>query len=102
MKESTPADSLITRLRRIEGQVRGIQRMLEESRDCGDVLTQIMAARSGIEQVGLLLMDYHIENCLLGDMAGEARLRNLQDALRMWFRFGLPVEQGEESPVQGE
>ena len=102
MKEGTPADSLITRLRRIEGQVRGIQRMLEEGRDCEDVLTQIMAARSGIEQVGLLLMDHHIENCLLGNMTSDPRLRNLQQALRMWLRFGLPVEQGEEEPVQGE
>jgi DNA-binding FrmR family transcriptional regulator len=102
MKESSSADSLITRLRRIEGQIRGIQRMLEEGRDCEDVLTQIMAARSGIDQVGLLLMDHHIEKCLLSSMSGDPGLRNLQQALRMWLRFGLPVDQGEGAPVQSE
>ncbi len=102
MTEGTSAENLITRLRRIEGQVRGIQRMLDEHRDCEDVLTQIMAARSGIEQVGLLLMDHHIENCLLGNMASDPGLRNLQKALRMWLRFGLPVEPGEEAAGQGD
>jgi DNA-binding FrmR family transcriptional regulator len=98
MVESTSAEELITRLRRIEGQVRGLQRMLEEGRECEDVLTQIMAVRSGIDQVGLLLMDHHIDTCLLGSMDAEAGLRNLQRALRMWLRFGIPSSPGEETP----
>jgi len=98
MVESTSAEELITRLRRIEGQVRGLQRMLEEGRECEDVLTQIMAVRSGIDQVGLLLMDHHIDTCLLGSMDAEAGLRNLQRALRMWLRFGIPSSSGEETP----
>jgi DNA-binding FrmR family transcriptional regulator len=97
MVESTPAEALITRLRRIEGQVRGLQRMLEEGRECEDVLTQIMAVRSGIDQVGLLLMDHHIDTCLLGGMGAEAGLRNLQRALRMWLRFGIPSSPDEEA-----
>ena len=97
VEEATPAESLLTRLRRIEGQVRGIQRMLEEGRVCEDVLTQIMAVRSSIDQVGLLLMDYHIEKCL-GGMAPEAALRDLQRALRMWLRFGAPSGPEESFP----
>ena len=91
------AEGLITRLRRIEGQVRGLQRMLEQGRECEDVLTQIMAVRSSIDQVGLLLMDRHIETCLLGSADAEAGLRNLQRALRMWLRFGVPSSPDEES-----
>lgn len=98
MVESTSAEGLITRLRRIEGQVRGLQRMLEEGRECEDVLTQIMAVRSSIDQVGLLLMDRHIDTCLLGSTNAEASLRNLQRALRMWLRFGVPSSPEEESP----
>ncbi len=85
------AETLLARLRRIEGQIRGIHRMLSEGRMCEDVLTQLMAARSGLDQVGLLIMDHHIENCLLSGLPSEAGLRNLQQALRLWLRFGAPT-----------
>jgi DNA-binding FrmR family transcriptional regulator len=96
MVESTSAEGLITRLRRIEGQVRGLQRMLEQGRECEDVLTQIMAVRSSIDQVGLLLMDRHIDTCLVGSADAEGGLRNLQRALRMWLRFGIPSGPDED------
>jgi len=102
MVESTTAEELITRLRRIEGQVRGLQRMLETDRKCEDVLTQIMAVRSGIDQVGLLLMDHHIDTCLLDNVGAEAGLRNLQRALRMWLRFGIPSSPDEEARPPGD
>lgn len=86
--EPESTESLLARLRRIEGQVRGIHRMVAEDRLCEDVLTQLMAARSGLDQVGLLLMDHHIEHCLSGDVPEEDGLRNLQSTLRMWLRFG--------------
>src|SRR3972149_6789406 len=90
MSQQTTVDTeaLLARLRRIEGQIRGIHRMVAEDRMCEDVLTQLMAARSGLDQVGLLIMDHHIEHCLVANDPGEASLRNLQDALRMWLRFG--------------
>lgn len=87
--ESTDKD-VIVRLRRIEGQVRGIQRMIEEDRACEQMLTQVMAVRAGVDQVGLLLLETHIENCLLKDLeADTARLDELRDTLKMWARFGL-------------
>ncbi len=89
VKAQSPIENMLTRLRRIEGQVRGVQRMLEESRECEDVLTQLMAIRSGIEQVGLLMMDVHLERCLLGGFpAGSAQVQALREALRAWVRFG--------------
>jgi CsoR family transcriptional regulator, copper-sensing transcriptional repressor len=81
-------EAILTRLRRIEGQIRGIHRMLEEDRVCEDVVTQLMAARSSLDQAGLLIIDHHIDRCLVADHPSEDALRNLRQALRMWFRFG--------------
>jgi DNA-binding FrmR family transcriptional regulator len=84
-------EAILARLRRIEGQIRGIHRMLADERVCEDVLTQLMAARSGLDQVGLLIMDQHIDNCLMAGVPTDQGLENLQSALRMWLRFGAPA-----------
>jgi CsoR family transcriptional regulator, copper-sensing transcriptional repressor len=82
--------SLTPRLRRIEGQVQGIQRMLDSARDCEEVLTQIMAVRSSLDQVGLLLMENHIENCLVNKLPADSpATREIADVLKSWARFGL-------------
>ena len=82
--------SVSTRLRRIEGQVQGLQRMLESGRECEEVLTQIMAVRSSLDQVGLLLMERHIEQCVLRDLPADLPVtRDLGDVLKSWARFGL-------------
>ena len=97
MEPQSPTDNMLTRLRRIEGQVRGVQRMLEENRECEDVLTQLMAIRSGIEQVGLLMMDVHLERCVLRDSpADSAQVQALRDALRAWIRFGAAIPESGE------
>jgi DNA-binding FrmR family transcriptional regulator len=56
--------ALITRLRRIEGQARGIQRLVEEEAYCLDVLQQVEALSAAADQVGLLLLEDHIDGCL--------------------------------------
>jgi len=82
--------SVATRLRRIEGQVQGLQRMLEGGRECEEVLTQIMAVRSSLDQVGLLLMERHLERCIMRDEPPDSPLaKDLRDALKSWARFGL-------------
>lgn len=81
-------EALLNRLRRIEGQIRGIHRMLAEDRVCEDVVTQLMAARSSLDQVGLLIIDRHIDRCLVGRSDPAEALENLQNALRLWLRFG--------------
>ena len=91
VKTNPEADkALTTRLRRIEGQVQGLQRMLEGGRDCEEVLTQIMAVRSSIDQVGLLLMERHIDRCLLGGLPDDSQItQEVSEALKAWARFGL-------------
>jgi DNA-binding FrmR family transcriptional regulator len=91
---TTPSleSDISTRLRRIEGQVRGIQKMLDEGRDCEDMLTQAMATRSALDQVGSRLMEYHLNRCLLdGFDCDEEQMERLRQALRLWTRFGQPA-----------
>jgi DNA-binding FrmR family transcriptional regulator len=98
-RSSSETETLLTRLRRIEGQIRGIQRMLEEGRGCEDVLTQLTAARSALDQVGLLLMDWHIERCVLGGLPpDEPRVQALREALKTWTRFRLLPGAAEDLP----
>ena len=59
-------DQLISRLARIEGQVRGIQRMVDDDRYCIDVLTQISAVQAALDKVGLGLLDDHVHSCVIG------------------------------------
>jgi DNA-binding FrmR family transcriptional regulator len=61
---------LLNRLARVEGQVRGVARMVEEDRDCIDVLTQINAAGAALDRIALGLLDGHIRTCLLGEDVG--------------------------------
>jgi CsoR family transcriptional regulator, copper-sensing transcriptional repressor len=58
-------DQLLDRLARIEGQVRGVARMVEEDRYCIDVVTQINAARAALDKVALGLLDGHVRHCLV-------------------------------------
>ncbi len=55
---------LTTRLRRIEGQVRGLQRMIEEDKYCVDILHQINAVQGGLKKVGLKILDKHVHGCV--------------------------------------
>jgi DNA-binding FrmR family transcriptional regulator len=63
-------DQLLTRLARIEGQVRGVARMVEEDRYCIEVVTQINAARAALDKVALGLLDGHVRHCLVGGHGG--------------------------------
>ena len=68
---SATKGQLLARLRRIEGQVRGVQGMVDEDRYCIDVLTQISAIQAALDKVALGLLDDHAHVCLMG--AGEDR-----------------------------
>ena len=78
---------LIKRLHRIEGQVRGIERMLEEERYCIDILTQVAAVSTALESLALRLLDEHVNRCVAdafasgdAEVAGKKR-RELLDAV---------------------
>ncbi len=70
MKEETKP-KVRKRLERIEGQVVGLLKMVEEDRYCVDVLTQVSAVRSALDAVGVLLITDHIEGCLVGHGSGS-------------------------------
>jgi CsoR family transcriptional regulator, copper-sensing transcriptional repressor len=62
-------DALVKRLHRIEGQVRGIERMVEDDRYCIDVLTQISAVTTALESLALKILDDHVRHCVAGALA---------------------------------
>ena len=99
--EETTKRSLTTRLRRIEGQVQGLQRMLESDRECEEVLTQIMAVRSSLDNVGLLLMETHIDDCLLDGLPPDSPVtQEIADVLKSWARYGLVPGARSEVPAR--
>jgi DNA-binding FrmR family transcriptional regulator len=77
---SATKDELLTRLRRIEGQVRGVERMIEEDRYCIEVLTQISAAQAALDKVALGLLEDHAAHCIIGGHS-DAPPEQLHDEL---------------------
>ena len=78
-----------TRLKRIEGQVRGIQNMVSEDRYCIDVLTQVNATRAALESVALQLLAHHTEHCVMEAIqsgGGTEKIRELNDAVERLVR----------------
>jgi DNA-binding FrmR family transcriptional regulator len=83
-------DGYLKRLRRIEGQIRGLQRMVENDEYCIDVLTQISAATKALQAVSLGLMDEHLRHCVAqaiadGDNA-EEKVREASEAIARLVR----------------
>ena len=70
MQQRTKA-ACLKRLSRIEGQVRGIERMVEDDRYCVDILTQISAVQAALDKVALGLLDGHVQHCVMGAPAAE-------------------------------
>ena len=68
---SATKDQLIKRLKRIEGQVRGLEGMVEDERYCIDVLTQISAVQAALDKVALGLLDDHARHCVMGAGADD-------------------------------
>ena len=84
-------DDYLKRLRRIEGQARGLQRMVEEEKYCIDILTQVSAITSALESVALGLLDDHLHHCVLdaaatGGPEAEAKLKEASDAIARLVR----------------
>jgi DNA-binding FrmR family transcriptional regulator len=84
-------DDYLRRLRRIEGQVRGLQRMIEEDKYCIDILTQVAAATRALQSVALGLLDEHLNHCVTdaiaeGGDAASAKVREASDAIARLVR----------------
>lgn len=69
-------DDLLARLRRVEGQVRGVQRMVDEDVYCIDILTQIAAAESALKKVAVLLLGDHLGHCVADAASGPKSQRD--------------------------
>jgi CsoR family transcriptional regulator, copper-sensing transcriptional repressor len=83
-------DAVLRRLRRVEGQVRGVAGMVEEDRYCIDVVTQITAVQSALDKVALELLQDHAHHCVVGgDAGGRAeRTDELMGTVRRLLRHG--------------
>lgn len=81
---------LLRRLRRIEGQIRGLQRMVEEEKYCVDVLVQIAAVKAALDKVGMALLEEHTRGCvrraLREDEAADAAIRELTDVILRYLK----------------
>lgn len=95
MNESTHGYSadkaaVLKRVRRIEGQVRGIEKMVDEDRYCIDVVTQITAVQAALDKVALKLLEDHAQHCVMGAKADEQseRTEELMGAVKRLMRHG--------------
>jgi DNA-binding FrmR family transcriptional regulator len=82
-------EALLRRLRRIEGQVRGIQRMVDEDRYCVDILVQLAAIRAGLDRVGLALIAGHTRGCIrqaIADNRGDEAIEELLEVLARFLK----------------
>lgn len=82
-------EALLGRLRRVEGQVRGLQRMVEDDRYCIDVLTQVNSAVAALRAVGMGLLDEHVRHCVRDSIrtdGGDQKVDELIDAVARFTR----------------
>ena len=87
-QETVSRDKLIKRLKRVEGQVRGVQKMIEEERDCESVLTQLAAVRSAVDGVGALVLNNYMEICFRDKSRSDLdQVDSLARAVAIWGRI---------------
>ncbi len=80
-------DILIKRLNRIEGQVKGIQKMVEDERYCIDILTQISAIRSAINKVGSIILENHIKGCVVNSIKEDNSEASIEELMKTIDKF---------------
>lgn len=75
-------DSVILRLKKVEGQIKGIQKMIEEGKYCGDILIQISAARSALNNVSGIILENYLKNCMIqGQSTSPEEIEKLIDVM---------------------
>jgi DNA-binding FrmR family transcriptional regulator len=85
-------DALVRRLHRIEGQVRGVERMVEEDRYCIDILTQIAAVNTALESLAFQILDEHVRHCVAGALTSgdeadaREKTKELLEAVQRFVR----------------
>ena len=90
LERSEYGQDVLNRLSRIEGQVKGIQKMIREGKNCVDILTQIAAVRAAINKVGGIVLEKHSRICLKDAFSGadkEKALEELVDSIQKFLKF---------------
>lgn len=87
MLDAKTQKAAIARLRRIEGQIRGIVKMVEGPEYCIDILTQVNAARRGLEKVALLLVQQHMQTCMTQAISKKKGEPKIQEMIRVLDQF---------------
>ncbi len=80
-------DELLPRLRRIEGQIRGISRMVEQRRYCIDIIQQLTAARKALDQVSLNIMNNHVNTCVSESIRKREGAQKIHELMQTINRF---------------
>lgn len=88
---SANKDDYLKRLRRIEGQIRGLQKMIDEDKYCIDILTQVSAATKALQSVALGLLEEHMSHCVaeaaaVGGREADIKIREASDAIARLVR----------------
>jgi DNA-binding FrmR family transcriptional regulator len=92
---SDEAGRLINRLRRVEGQSRGLQRMIEEGRPCEEIFTQLAATKAALDRVGVLLISLKMRECLVEESEGDeppASPEAVEKALEAFLKYARCVK----------
>lgn len=87
MEEINNVDPIIKRLRRIEGQVKGIQNMIHEQKYCGDILIQIAASRAALNKVGGLILENHMKDCVKGYLENKEDDKVLDELIDTMIQY---------------
>ena len=90
MKQCMDVDAVINRLKRIEGQVRGLMKMIEEDKSCEEILMQISSAKSALHKTGQVILEGHLHHCVLDgirDGNEEETIKKLSSAIEQFSRI---------------
>lgn len=79
-------EALLNRLKRIEGQVKGIQKMVEREKYCGDILIQVAASKAALEKVGGIILEEHLKTCVKNAVE-ENNEQEIDDLIRIMLKF---------------
>lgn len=83
VKNEATKEELKKRLRRVEGQVRGVEKMLEDNRDCHEVMQQLAAIKAAVHQASLLVVRAYASQCLLEVHEGESQQEIIEDLINV-------------------
>ena len=80
-------DDILKRLRRVEGQIRGLQKLVTDEADCDKFLTQLTAAKAALERIGMIVISGNMRKCVAEEIGGDKKLAsNLDEAISVFLR----------------